>query len=91
MPTKCYTHLSAEAREILSLGLAHGHSLQRMARVLGRAPSTLSREVARNTAGGRPYRACTAQVQTAARARQPRRPCKLVDPWLWQYLQTQLR
>ena len=37
-----------------------------------------------------PYRACTAQTPAAARARQPRRPHKLLDPWLWQYVQTQL-
>ena len=91
MPTNCYTHLSAEDRETLSLGLTHGHSLRTMARVLGRAPSTLSREYARNTTRGRPYRACIAQTQAATRSRQPRRSCKLVDPWLWQYVQTQLR
>jgi len=91
MPTKCYTHLSAEDRETLSLGLAHGHSLRRMANVLGRSPSTLSRESARNSTRGRPYRACTAQAIAATRARQPRRPRKLLDPWLWQYVQTQLR
>ena len=44
MPTKCYTHLSAEDRETLSLGLAHGHSLRMMASVLGQSPSTVSRE-----------------------------------------------
>ena len=90
MPTKCYTHLSAEDRETLSLGLAHGHSLRMMARALGRAPSTVSRESARNRTRGHPYRACTAQTQAAARARQPRRPRKLLDPWLWQYVRTQL-
>ena len=90
MRKKCYTHLSAEDRETLSLGLAHGHSLRTMARVLGRAPSTVSREVARNNARGRPYRACTAQVVAATRARQPRRPRTLLDPWLWQYVRTHL-
>ena len=82
--------MTAEERETLSLGLAHGHSLRTMARVLGRAPSTVSRESARNTARGRPYRACTAQVQAVAKARQPRRPRKLLDPWLWQYVRTHL-
>jgi len=82
--------MSAEERETLSLGLAGGHSLRTMARVLGRAPSTVSRESARNTTRGRPYRACTAQVQAAARACQPRRPRKLLDPWLWQYVRTHL-
>jgi transposase, IS30 family len=90
MPTKCDTHLSADDRETLSLGLAHGHSLRTMARVLGRAPSTVSRESARNRPRGHPYRGCTAQVQAAARARQPRRSRTLLDPWLWQYVQTQL-
>ena len=82
--------MSAEERETLSLGLAHGHSLRAMATVLGRAPSTVSRESARNTTRGRPYRACTAQTLAAARARQPRRPRKLLDPWLWQYVRTHL-
>ena len=90
MPKQCSTHLSAEDRETLSLGLTHGHSRRTMARVLGRAPSTVSRESARNTTRGRPYRACTAQVQAAARACQPRRPRKLLDPWLWQYVRTHL-
>jgi len=90
MRTKSYRHLSAEERETLSLGLAHGHSLRTMALVLGRAPSTVSREVARNVTRGRPYRACTAHTVATGRACQPRRPRKLWDPWLWQYVQTQL-
>ena len=84
MLTRSYRHMSAEERETLSLGLARGYSLRTMATVLGRAPSTVSRESARNTTRGRPYRACTAQVQAVTRARQPRRPRKLLDPWLWQ-------
>jgi IS30 family transposase len=80
--------MSAEDRETLSLGLAPGHSLRMMASVLGRAPSTVSRESTRNTTRGHPDRACTAQVQVAARAQQPRCPRKLLDPWLWQYVQT---
>ena len=90
MPKKCYTHLSTEDRETLSLGLAQGQSLRMMARVLGRAPSTVSRESARTTVRSRPYRACTAQVQAAARACQPRRPRKLLDPWLWQFVREHL-
>ena len=89
-PKICYTHLSAEERETLSLGLARGQSLRTMAAVLGRAPSTVSRECVRNAARGHPYRACTAHTLAAARARQPRRPRKLVDPWLWQYVRTHL-
>jgi transposase, IS30 family len=89
MTPHCYTHLSDTDREPLSLGLAQGQSLR--TRVLGRAPSTLSRESARNTTRGRPYRACTAQTLAATRARQPRRQRKLLDPWLWESVQTQLR
>ena len=90
MQTRSYRHMSAEERETLSLGLARGYSLRMMATVLGRVPSTVSRELARNTTRGRPYRACTAQSQAVARAHHPRRPRKLLDPWLWQYVRTHL-
>jgi IS30 family transposase len=90
MPTRPYRHMSAEERETLSLGLAHGHSLRTMARVLGRAPSTLSRESARNATRGRPYLACRAHTLATGRACQPRRPRTLLDPWLWQYVRTHL-
>jgi hypothetical protein len=49
MPKKCYTHVSVEECETLSQGLAQGHALRTMATVLGRVPSTVSREHARNT------------------------------------------
>ena len=84
MPKRSYRHLNAEERETVSLGLARGHSLRTMATAVGRAPSTMSRESARNTTRGHPYRACTAQSQAAVRACQSRRPRKLLDPWLWQ-------
>ena len=89
MRTRSYRHLSAEERETLSLGLARGHSLRAMATVLGRAPCPVSRELARNAVRG-PYRACTAHTLASARARQPRRSRKLLDPWLWQYVRTHL-
>ena len=62
-----------------------------IARVLGRAPSTLSRECARNTPRGQPYRTSTAQTQAVARACQPQRPGKLHAPWLWAYVQRHLK
>ena len=61
-----------------------------MARVLGRAPRTVSRESTRNTTRGRPSRACTAQIHAVARARQPRRPRQLLDPWLGPYVRPHL-
>ena len=90
MRTRSYRHMNAEDRETVSLGLAHGHSLRALASVLGRAPRPVSRELARNRVRGRPYRACTAHTLAAVRARQPRRPRKLLDPWLWQYVRTHL-
>ena len=80
MRKQYYTHLSAEDRETLSLGLTHRHSLRTMATVLGRAPSTLSRESARNATRGRPYRACMAHTLATGRARQPRRLAR-TDCW----------
>lgn len=90
MHTQSYRHLTAEERETLRLGLAQGHSLRAMARRLGRAASTLSRELARNTLCGHPYRAWIAQQHATARAHHPRRVRKLLNPWLWQYVQRRL-
>ena len=73
MRTRSYRHMNAEERETLSLGLARGHSLNTMASVLKRAPSTVSRELARNVTRGQPYRACTAHTLATGRACQPRR------------------
>src|SRR5688572_14651583 len=57
---RSYTRLSVQEREELSLGLLAGLSLRAMASVMGRAGSTLSREVARNSKLG-VYRAVRAQ------------------------------
>jgi IS30 family transposase len=67
--------LSATEREEVSRQLACGHSLRAISRNLGRAPSTLSREVARN-GGRRNYRATVADGQAWRRARRPQR-CRL--------------
>ena len=67
--------LSLIEREEISRGLAAGASLRVIAAGLGRAPSTISREVA--THGGRDrYRAAPADRQAWARARR-RQACKL--------------
>lgn len=63
--------LSAEEREEISRGLAAGDSLRTIARRLGRAPSSVSREVARN--GGRShYRAQRADRRAYRCARRPK-------------------
>jgi len=69
--------LSLVEREEISRGVAAGESLRVLARRLGRAPSTLSREVARNGGRGR-YRAHRADRAAWQRARRAK-PCKLVE------------
>ena len=90
MATRSYRHMSAEDRETLSLELGPWPFVADDGQSVGASPRTLSRESARNTARGHPYRACTAQTQATASARQPRRPRKLADPWLWRQVRTQL-
>ena len=67
--------LSFAEREEISRGLAGALSLRQIAARLGRAVSTVSREVARN-AGRQSYRAADADAQTWKRARRPK-PCRL--------------
>ena len=58
-PTRSKRHLSLAEREEVSRGLGSGASYRAIARRLGRAPSTISREVHGN-GGPRRYRACRA-------------------------------
>jgi IS30 family transposase len=64
-------------REEISRGLAAHQSVRSLARVLGRSPSTVSRELSRNGGCDR-YRAALADEAAWARARRPKR-CKLAD------------
>jgi IS30 family transposase len=74
-PRRSLLRLSLAEREEISRGLAAGESLRSIARRLGRAPSTVSREVAANQ-GTRRYRACVADRAALRRARRPK-PAKL--------------
>jgi IS30 family transposase len=67
--------LTLAEREEISRGLVNGHSLRRIASSLGRAPSTVGREIARNGGSG-PYRAAASDRRAWDRARRPKR-CKL--------------
>ena len=58
-------------REEISRGLAQRCSLRQIARTLGRAPSTISREIARN-GGQRRYRAFYAYMSALKRALRPK-------------------
>jgi len=65
--------LSLVEREEISRGIAGGESLRHIAERLGRAPSTVSREVAAN--GGRlAYRACDAHTLARLGPGAPRPP-----------------
>src|SRR5436305_9735728 len=72
-------YLSLNEREEIALLKVQGHSIQEIGRRLGRAASTVSRELRRNAAtrgGGLGYRAITAQWHADRSARRPK-PTKL--------------
>src|SRR5216684_1430249 len=69
--------LALEEREEISRGIAAGRSIRRIAARLGRAPSTVTREVRRH--GGRSaYRASEADSDAWDRALRPK-PCRLAS------------
>jgi IS30 family transposase len=74
-PRRSPLRLSLAEREEISRGLAAGEPVREIARRLGRAPSTVCREVAANGGGGR-YRACLADRRAVRLMRRPR-PAKL--------------
>ena len=76
-PSRSPLRLSLREREEISRGLAAGESRRSIARRLGRSPSTIVREVARN-GDVRRYRACAADRAALGRARRPK-PAKLAS------------
>ena len=82
--------LTLSEREEISRGIVARRSIRSMARKLGRAPSTVSREIRCNGGPAR-YRAARADAHAWARARRPK-PCKLaLHPWLRRTVSRQLR
>lgn len=78
-----YRRLSVMEREEFSRLLAAGQSVRAVARRLGRAPSSLTRELSRHRASRWTYRAVAAQHRAQRWATQPRKPRKLaVEPRL---------
>ncbi len=69
--------LTMSEREEISRGIVAGWSIRSIASALGRAPSTVSRELRRN-GGRRRYRANTADNAAWDRAHRPK-PCKLAE------------
>ncbi len=82
--------MTLSEREEISRGIAAAQSTRSMARLLGRSPSTVSRELNRNGGYDR-YRAALADETAWARARRPKR-CKLANnPRLRQAVASKLR
>ena len=84
-------YLSFAEREDLAVWRGQKLSIREMARRLGRAPTTVSRELARNAPNRwSPYRASTAQSRADERARRPK-PSKIAaHPPLRDYIQDKL-
>ena len=76
-PRRSRLVLTLAEREEISRGIAGHQSARAMARLLGRSPSTVSRELGRNGGYDR-YRAALADAKAFLRARRPKR-CKLAD------------
>jgi IS30 family transposase len=88
-PKRSPLRFSLVEREEVSRGLAGGESLRSIAGRLGRAPSSVSREVARN-GGRRRYRACRADRDALGRTHRPK-PAKLATcPRLRQVVEAKL-
>lgn len=82
--------LSMLEREEISRGLSRGISMRRIAASIGRNPSTVSREIARN-GGTQPYRAAEADARALRLARRPK-ICKLArHPKLRRLVASKLR
>ena len=82
--------LTLSEREEISRGIAAHQSARSMARLLGRSPSTVSRELKRNGGYDR-YRAALADETAWVRSRRPKR-CKLANnPRLRQAVASKLR
>jgi IS30 family transposase len=85
--------LSFAEREEIAILNARGCGVREIARQVGRSPSTISRELRRNTAtrgGGFQYRATTAQWHADRRARRPKTAKLAANPRLRGYVQDRL-
>jgi transposase, IS30 family len=85
-------YLSLVERETIAVRLAAGSSIRGIARELGRSPSTVSREVRRNTSTkwGSEYRGLLAHARALDRARRPKTRRLATDPRLASWVQDRL-
>ena len=86
-------YLSFAEREEIAILRAQQHGVREIARRVGRAPSTISRELRRNASTrshGVPYRATTAQWHAERRASRPKISKLAVNAALREYVQDRL-
>ena len=86
-------YLSFMEREEIGLLRAQGQTIQEVARRIGRAASTISRELRRNAAtrsGGLEYRATTAQWHAERAARRPKQAKLALNAALQAYVEERL-
>ena len=88
-PKRAALALTTHEREHISRGLAAGQSCRQIAVALGRAPSTVSREVHRN-GGVERYRATTAEERAREQARRPQRCALARNPEMAQLVSEKL-
>ena len=86
----CGRYLSLAEREEIAVGLAAGDSVRVIAARLGRAPSTVSREVRRNCLWRGRYRATSAQRRAEVRAARPKQAKLAVNARLREWVQDKL-
>ena len=82
--------LTHQEREVISRNLAAGESIRATARVLNRAPSTISREIVRNGGPDR-YRALDAEASAWQRAKRPKPSRLAINAPLQQLVAAKLR
>ena len=78
-----YSELSNTDRATIQVCLSQGLSLRAIARCLSRSPSTVSREICRNSGSSNDYRAKSAQASRLKRRRfyRPKRKLPIDSEW----------
>jgi len=86
-----HTHLTLSEREVIAQMLAAGKKQSQIAQHLGRAPSTISRELRRNKVGGvETYFAVQADWLAGERRRESKLPFVQRDERVWTYVRAKL-
>jgi IS30 family transposase len=88
--SKHYKHLSKEERDRLAILRSRGLSIRAVATELSRSPSTISRELRRNTGPG-DYLPHRAQAQAFHRWKQSHRRPRLKSPFLRRHIRAKLK